>query len=127
MRRLVSFYLRQEGDAARAAALDWSSKAAQAGGAQARNDYAWLLATSKFDDLRNGTLALDQAAKAVEVEPKASYLDTLAAAYAELGDFEQAIATQLQAIAAITATDGEIKDALEERLQYYERSEPWRE
>jgi hypothetical protein len=44
-----------------------------------------------------------------------------------LGDFEQAISTQRQAIASITEADGEIKDQLEERLQHYERSEPWRE
>ncbi len=127
LRRLVSFYLRREGDEARSEALKWSRRAAEKGNAEARNDYAWLLATSKFDGLRNGTLALDQAIKAVEVESKAPYLDTLAAAYAELGNFEEAIAVQRRAIAAITDADGEIKDDLEERLQYYERSEPWRE
>lgn len=127
MQRLVLFHLRRDGDDARSKALKWSRLAAASGKAQARNDYAWLLATSKFDGLRNGTLALDQATKAVEVESSAPYLDTLAAAYAELGNFEQAISTQREAIASITSDDGEIKDALEERLQYYERSEPWRE
>ena len=107
--------------------MKWSRLAAEQGSVQARNDYAWLLATSKFEGLRNGTLALDQASKAVDQQPSASFLDTLAAAYAELGDFEQAISTQRQAIASITDADGEIKDQLEERLQHYERSEPWRE
>ncbi len=127
LNRLVAFHLRREGNEARLEALRWSRKAAKLGSAQAHNDYAWLLATSKFEGLRNGTLALDQASKAVELEPRASFLDTLAAAYAELGDFELAITTQRQAIASITDEDGEIRDDLEERLQYYERSEPWRE
>lgn len=126
-RRLVSFHLRRDNSEARSEALRWSRLAAEAGSPEARNDYAWLLATSKFDSLRNGTLALDQATKAVKEEPTAPFLDTLAAAYAELGDFELAISTQRQAIASISEDDGEIKDALEERLQYYERSEPWRE
>jgi len=127
LNRLVAFHLRREGNDARVEALRWSREAAQLGTAQAHNDYAWLLATSKFDGLRNGTLALDQASKAVELEPSASFLDTLAAAYAELGNFELAITTQRQAIASITDEEGEIRDDLEERLQYYERSEPWRE
>lgn len=125
--RLVSFHLRRDGEDARSEALKWSRQAAASGSAQACNDYAWLLATSKVDGLRNGTLAVDQAIKAVDLKPTAPYLDTLAAAYAELGNFEQAISTQRQAIAAITDSDGEIVDALEERLQYYERREPWRE
>ena len=127
LNRLVAFYLRRRGNEARSEALKWSRKAALMGGARAYNDYAWLLATSKFDGLRNGTLALDQATRAVELDPRAPFLDTLAAAYAELGDFELAITTQRQAIASITDEDGEIRDELEERLQYYERSEPWRE
>jgi TPR repeat protein len=127
LNRLVAFYLRQEGDEARGEALKWSRRAAEMGHPQARNDYAWLLATSKFEGLRNGTLALDQAIKAVEQESSASYLDTLAAAYAELGNFDKAIAVQREAIAAITDSEGEIRDDLEERLQYYERSEAWRE
>ena len=127
LNRLVAFYLRRKGNEARSEALKWSREAARMGGAQAYNDYAWLLATSKFEGLRNGTLALDQASRAVELDPSASFLDTLAAAYAELGNFELAITTQRQAIASITDEDGEIRDELEERLQYYERSEPWRE
>ncbi|XOV83491.1 MAG: tetratricopeptide repeat protein [bacterium] len=127
MRRLVSFFLRQDTAEARAQALNWSSKAADTGSAQSRNDYAWLLATSKFEGLRNGTLAVDQASKAVEQLPTAAFLDTLAAAYAELGNFELAISTQRRAIASIAEDENELTEQLEERLRLYERSEPWRE
>lgn len=127
MRRLVSFFLRQDTSEARAQALKWSSLAADIGSAQSRNDYAWLLATSKFEGLRNGTLAVDQASKAVEEVPTAAFLDTLAAAYAELGNFELAVSTQRQAIASIAEDEDELTEQLEERLRFYERSEPWRE
>ncbi len=127
MSRLVSLHLSLDSSEGRAAALRWSKIAADSGRPQAHNDYAWLLATSRVDTLRNGTLALDQAKKAVAAEPIAAYLDTLAAAYAELGNFEQAIATQQEALASITAEQGALRDEFERRLQYYERSEPWRE
>lgn len=127
MQRLVSFFLRQDTSDARAQALKWSSVAANAGSAQARNDYAWLLATSRFEGLRNGTLALDQATKAVQETPTAAFLDTLAAAYAELGNFEQAVSTQREAIASIAEDEKDLAAQLEERLRLYERSEPWRE
>ena len=127
MQRLVSLHLGEDTSEDRALALRWSRRAATNGMAQSLNDYAWLLATSKFEGLRNGTLALDQATKAVEDQPTAPFLDTLAAAYAELGNFDEAITIQHEAIAAIAEADGEIRAQLEERLQYYERNEAWRE
>lgn len=126
-RRLVDIYLAQEGEAARALALKWSRRAAQLGGASAHNTYAWLLATSKSAALRNGALALDQANKAVEADSNAAYLDTLAAAHAELGEFALAIAVQRRAIDAVGDVDGGVKDELEQRLEAYQRSQPWRE
>lgn len=125
--RLISLLLRRDDAGDRSAALRWSKVAAASGRPQAYNDYAWLLATSKTDALRNGTLALDQAKKAVAAEPSAAFLDTLAAAYAELGNFEQAIATQREALASITSEEGALRDEFERRLRLYERSEPWRE
>ena len=53
-------------------------------------------------------------------------LDTLAAAYAELGD-DEAVAAQQQALAKIPAENVEMKDDFERRLRHYERSQPWRE
>jgi len=126
MLRLVGYYLRIDTPEARLEALNWSRQAADSGGAQAHNDYAWQLATSKYDDLRNGTLALDQANKAVAVEESAAFLDTLAAAYAELGKFDLAIQTQTKAIEGM-ADDDALREDFENRLAQYERSQPWRE
>lgn len=56
------------------------------------NNFAWVLATSPDDTLRNGKRALELATKAAEKSgyEKPHVLSTLAAAYAESGDFESA-------------------------------------
>ena len=102
-------------------------KAVAQGSSQAHNDYAWLLATSKWADLRNGTLAIRHAQQALEHQSNPAYLDTLAAAYAENGQFAEAIATQLQALQLLTEQDLDLRTELENHLNWYERSEPWRE
>lgn len=125
--RMVGLFLREDSSIARKQALFWGREAASSGLAQALNDYAWLLATSKFDEMRNGTLALDQAQRAVADKESAAYLDTLAAAYAELGNFAEAIEVQERAIAAINEEEQNLRGELQTRLEYYERSQPWRE
>jgi tetratricopeptide (TPR) repeat protein len=57
------------------------------------NNFAWVLATSPEDKLRDGDRALKLALEAAELtEYKEAYiLSTLAAAYAETGDFENAL------------------------------------
>ena len=125
--RIVGLFLRDDNPVARKQALYWGREAASSGLPQAQNDYAWLLATSKFAEMRNGMLALDQAQKAVADRASAAFLDTLAAAYAEVGNFAEAIAVQKQAIAAITDEEVELRGELQTRLEYYQRSQPWRE
>jgi tetratricopeptide (TPR) repeat protein len=56
----------------------------------------------------------------------ALYLNTLAAAYAELKDFEQARAYQKQAIDHLPPGDPERKD-FENRLEQYQRNQPFRQ
>ena len=56
------------------------------------NNFAWVLATSPDDEFRDGKRAVELATKAAE---QTNYetphiLSTLAAAYAETGDFENA-------------------------------------
>ena len=108
-------------------ALKWFAKATQFGGAQSHNDLAWLLATSEIDELRNGELSVQHALKAVGLDACAAYLDTLAAAYAESGLFEDALATQEQAIAAALDEDEDVRRELEQHLLSYQKQQPWRE
>ncbi|HSH40137.1 MAG TPA: hypothetical protein VK993_15295, partial [Chthoniobacterales bacterium] len=53
-------------------------------------------------------------------------LDTLAAAYAEIGDFQQAVKHQEQALAA-TNVSAESRKELEHRLALYQAGMPYRE
>lgn len=64
------------------------------------NSRAWLRATCLDASIRNGPLAIADARKACELDQwiLESYIDTLAAAYAETRDFASAIRYQEQAI-----------------------------
>ena len=64
----------------------------------AYNYKALLLATCLDASYRDGSQAVELAKKAVELSPEAWNLATLAAAYAEVRKFEDAIATQEKAI-----------------------------
>jgi tetratricopeptide (TPR) repeat protein len=60
------------------------------------NNLAWILATCPDAKYRNDVEALKLANKAVEIKSVASNLDTLAAAYAEMGNFEDAIKSRFK-------------------------------
>jgi tetratricopeptide (TPR) repeat protein len=70
------------------------------------NNLAWLLATSPEDELRDAAAAVHAAARAARLtgERDPQILDTLAAAYAEAGDFARAVAT-LDRVLSMTAAD----------------------
>jgi len=65
------------------------------------NGRGWLRATCPETSIRNGQLAIADAKKACDLDGwlSESYIDTLAAAYAEAGDFASAIRYQEQVIA----------------------------
>lgn len=69
--------------------------------AEVLNSRAWLRATCPEPSIRNGELAVADARKACELNAweLSSHIDTLAAAYAEAGDFALAIRYQERAIA----------------------------
>ena len=92
------------------------------------NNLAWLLATSPDDDLRDGTRAIELATKACEVtEWKAAHIiSTLAASYAETGNFAKARAVSQQAVDA-AGDAAEMVDQLKQELQSYQDEKPWRE
>ena len=93
------------------------------------NGLAWILATSPSDDQRNGEEALRLAEQACKlVSNQHMYVDTLAAAYAELGRFDEAVKTMQEAIRLVRETDDAANlAAYEERLQLYEQSQPFRD
>jgi len=91
------------------------------------NNVAWILATSPDDTLRNGreSIALAEAACKKTDYQQPALLDTLAAGYAEAGDYQQAVATCDKAIAL--ATDPAQKEALLARKAVYASEEPFRD
>lgn len=61
------------------------------------NRLAWILATTSNSLYRDGSRAVALAQKAVQIKKCPEYLDTLAAAYAESGDFANAVKTEQEA------------------------------
>ena len=94
----------------------------------ARNSLAWLRATSPTAAVRNGKRAVEIATEACEhgqwSDP--SHIDTLAAAYAEAGDFESAIKFEQMAIEHLRS-DSDRKRDCEQRLHLYQSHNPYRE
>ncbi|HEX3726576.1 MAG TPA: tetratricopeptide repeat protein [Pirellulales bacterium] len=90
------------------------------------NNLAWVLATSPEDQLRNGKRAIELATLACEVTEfkQAHILSTLAAGYAEVGDFETACKWSKKAVEL--GTDG-LKSQLRKELESYQAGHPWRE
>ncbi|PKN19708.1 MAG: hypothetical protein CVU71_04865 [Deltaproteobacteria bacterium HGW-Deltaproteobacteria-6] len=92
----------------------------------ALNDYAWLLATCSEKPYRNGEKSVQLAEKAVVVSRSAGTLDTLAAAYAETGRFEDAVKIQEESINIQKKTGSNVYlSASIERLKSYRGKIAW--
>jgi len=61
------------------------------------NNLAWLLATAKDPEYRDCHMAITYAQKALEMGNNGSWMDTLAAAYAECGQLEKAVEIETEA------------------------------
>ena len=92
------------------------------------NNLAWLLATSPDDVLRDGKRAIELARKACEgtTWKQPHIISTLAAGYAEAGDFAEARKYSQQAVESEDSSP-EVKKQLEGELASYVAEKPWRE
>jgi len=91
---------------------------------------AWVLATSPDQALRDGAQAVTFAERAVRLANgrQPSILDTLAAAYAETGRFQEAVKITTQRLEwARNQKNLRLVDALESRLALYQAGRPFRD
>ena len=86
------------------------------------NDLAWLLATCPQDDVRNGARAIQLAERACNVTRHTNpvLLGTLAAAYAEVGRFPEAIDTARKALGLVVPEDELLARGLRQQIELYQ-------
>lgn len=94
----------------------------------ARRRLAWLLATAEDSRLRDGAAALRHAREALRRKETPVTLDTLAAALAENGRFEEALDAARRALELARQQGREgVRQQIEMHLAAFERGQPWRE
>jgi len=89
------------------------------------NCLAWIWATSPEPELRDGFKAMEHASRACELTQSLvpGFLDTLAAAHAECGDFAQATYWEQRVLELLPEEEhGEYRA----RLELYEMGQPYR-
>jgi hypothetical protein len=101
-------------------AVECYAKPVEAGDLKALNGLAWLLATCGDATLRDGVRAVSLSERAVEMTRRkdSNLLDTLAAAYAEAGQFSAAVKAQKEAMDLVTDQDS--RNGFAGRLGLYE-------
>jgi TPR repeat protein/serine/threonine protein kinase len=107
--------------------LKWLRKAVKSGEPDGGNALAWHLATYPDPKFRDGTEAVHLAEQAVEKTQRqdANVLDTLAAAYAEVGEFEKAVAEEQEALRLCKADSA--RKQLAAHLKLFESHTPCHE
>lgn len=93
--------------------------------AQAMNNLAWILATAPQATLRDGSRAVELAIQACKLTNwQVLYcIDTLAAAYAEAGDFESAV--KYMKVVLYHCAEEDVKE-VQHRISMYQKEEPFR-
>lgn len=94
----------------------------------ALNELAWLQASCPDRSVRDGHAAVRASTKACELTrwKEWSSIDTLAAAHAEAGDFDQAVKFQEHAI-GMKSPDPDDRKGMGDRLALYRRRQPYRD
>lgn len=92
------------------------------------NNLAWVLATSPDDPVRSAQRSIELGTKACELTKyeKPHILSTLAAGYAEKGDWETAKKWSAKAVQLGTKEDS-VDQQLKKELESYKEQKPWRE
>jgi tetratricopeptide (TPR) repeat protein len=92
------------------------------------NGSAWLLATCPLDGIRNGAQAIKDAKIACTLDQRKDpgYIDTLAAAYAETGNFKQAVQWETDYLSSPNLSKEKIAGG-KQRLALYQQRKPYRE
>jgi tetratricopeptide (TPR) repeat protein len=93
-------------------------------------ELSWFLSTHPNENFRDGLKALTLAQKAVDMNPENCFcLDIFAAAYAETGNFEEAISIQEKALSLLKAKENGTKNIseYEKHLNSYMNRKPWRD
>src|SRR5262249_37765278 len=85
------------------------------------NNLAWVLATCPDDKVRDGQKAVGYATRACDLSHRmhSGSVDTLAAAYAEAGDFREAVRWQKKAL-DLDIEDRESLEQAQQRLKLYQ-------
>ena len=98
------------------------------GSPQVGNNLAWLRATCPENAFRNGKEALEIATRSCEITGYkiSNLVDTLAAAYAESGDFDHAIKYQKICL-ELPNIPQKTRSGMEERLALYQEHKPFRQ
>jgi tetratricopeptide (TPR) repeat protein len=109
------------------AALADYQKALELGPTEARiyNQYAWLLAACPQPEYRDGVRAVELARRGCELTNwrDANILDTLASAYAECGQFDEAV---VWASKALELAEPELKEAVGKHIELFRNGQPAR-
>ena len=114
---------------AQAAKQDFArAEAMEPGSAESYNARAWLMATAPDPQMRDGKKAVESATRACVMTSwnDPDMLGTLAAAYAETGDFADAIKWQQKAVDLTSPTLLVTLDERQARLALYQNHRPWR-
>lgn len=124
--RYYAQILREEG--LNKASLQWFKEAAEQQNVIAKNGLAWIYATHPNEEFRNGEEAVRLAEEVCEEDgwKTPAFIDTLAAAYAEVGRWDDAVTTQELAIQKLSDNDWDAY-GYRERLKKMRNQEKIRE